>query len=77
MTKEDKEIRFGIVAVEKGYVTTEQVLNALDTQVKEDRSTGKHRRIGMILLEQGYITLVQIDDILKGLERQPGTSETK
>lgn len=68
MTKEDNEIRFGIAAIDKGFVTTEQVINALGIQVKEDISAGKHRRIGMILIEQGHITLKQIDEVLKELE---------
>lgn len=64
------EIRFGIVAVEKGFVTIEQVTHALEVQVKEDIALGMHRRIGMILLEQGHITLMQIDEVLNELERQ-------
>lgn len=69
MTEEDKEIRFGIVAVNKGYATAEQVIAALNIQVKEDISIGKHRKIGMILLEQGDLTLVQIDEVLHELEK--------
>ena len=69
MTEEDKEIRFGIVAVNKGYATAEQVIEALNIQVKEDISIGKHRKIGMILLEQGDLTLVQIDEVLHELEK--------
>ena len=69
MTKEDGEIRFGIVAVEKGLVTPEQVIKALEIQVKENLDTGMHRRIGMILFEQGLITLSQIDEILQTLDR--------
>ena len=69
MTEEDKEIRFGIIAVNKGYATAEQVIEALNIQVKEDISIGKHRKIGMILLEQGDLTLVQIDEVLHELEK--------
>ena len=69
MTKEDKEIRFGIIAIDKGYTTTEQIIDALKIQVNEDTLAGKHRRIGMILFEQGHITLMQIDDVLKEIEK--------
>ena len=66
----DKEMRFGGVAINKGYVTPEQVIDALNIQVKEDISFGKHRRIGVILLEQGFITLMQIDEVLDDLDQQ-------
>ena len=65
MNTEDNEMRFGIVAVEKGFVTADQVVNALEIQVKEDLSSGKHQRIGMILLEQGHITLQQLNEVLQ------------
>jgi hypothetical protein len=66
----DKEMRFGVVAINKGYVTPEQVIEALNIQVKEDISAGKHRKVGMILLEQGHMTLMQVDEVLKELEEK-------
>ena len=72
MNTEDKEMRFGIIAVEKGFVTAEQVVNALEVQVKEDLSSGKHQRIGMILLEQGHITLQQVNEVLQEMGSSPG-----
>jgi len=53
--------------VEKGFITAEQVINALRIQVMEDIEKGKHRLIGPILLEQGLITLSQINDLLSAL----------
>ncbi len=66
----NKEMRFGVVAINKGYVTPEQVIEALNIQVKEDISAGRHRRIGAILLELGLLTDIQIADVLKELEKQ-------
>lgn len=71
MNTEDNEMRFGIIAVEKGFVTAEQIVNALEIQVKEDLSSGKHQRIGMILLEQGYITLQQVNEVLEEIGANP------
>ncbi|MBN1275983.1 MAG: hypothetical protein JXA35_00725 [Deltaproteobacteria bacterium] len=68
----DKEMRFGVVAINKGYVTPEQVIEALNIQVKEDISAGKHRKLGMILLGQGYIIQSQIDEVLRELKQQAG-----
>ena len=53
--------------MEKGFITAEQVINALRIQVMEDIEKGKHRLIGRILLEQGLITLSQINDLLSAL----------
>lgn len=70
MANEDKALRFGVVAVKKGYVSAEQVINALNIQAREDVSNGKHRRVGMILMEQGLLTPMQIDEVLKEMEKQ-------
>jgi hypothetical protein len=61
------EKRFGILAVEKGFITADQVIEALRIQVMEDIEKGKHRLIGRILLEQGLITLSQIEKLLDSL----------
>jgi hypothetical protein len=47
--------RFGTKAVEKGFITVEQLLKAIKTQVLEDLGTHMHRPIGAILFEQGAI----------------------
>ena len=67
METEHLEKRFGILAVEKGFITADQVIDALRIQVMEDIEKGKHRLIGRILLEQGQITLSQIEELLNSL----------
>lgn len=68
METEYLEIRFGVVAVKKGFVTTDQVLKAMKVQVAEDLKSGIHRPIGTILLDQALITASQIEKVLKCLE---------
>jgi hypothetical protein len=67
METEHLEKRFGVLAVEKGLITANQVFEALRIQVMEDIEKGKHRLIGRILLEQGLNTLSQIEDVLKSM----------
>jgi len=67
METEHLEKRFGVLAVEKGLVTAEQVIDAMKVQIMEDVNKGKHRRIGLILLERGLLSLGQIDDVLKAM----------
>ena len=59
--------RFGTIAVEKGFLTKEQLLEALSIQAKENIETDTHRLIGQILLDLGYMTEDQIDDVLESI----------
>ena len=61
------EKRFGILAVEKGLITAEILIEALRIQVLDDIEKGKHRLLGRILLEQGHLNLEQIQSILEEL----------
>ena len=60
------ERRFGSVAIEKGFITAEQIIEILKIQVTENLE-GKHRPIGAILLSQQLMTLEQIEEVLKTL----------
>jgi tRNA U34 5-methylaminomethyl-2-thiouridine-forming methyltransferase MnmC len=64
MEREHLEKRFGLIAVEKGYIKPDHLIEALKTQVVEDMEKGEHRLVGRILLEHGLLTTVQIEEIL-------------
>ena len=68
MSELNNEVRFGKVAVDMGYITMDQMLNAIEVQVKENIAFGTHRKIGMILMEQGHLTLDQIDEVLREIK---------
>jgi hypothetical protein len=61
------EKRFGVVAVEQGFITRDQLFEALKAQVDEDLDWGRHRRLGEILHQQGVMTREQIDKVLETL----------
>ncbi len=63
-----REMRFGVVAVEKGYITPDQLFEALKAQVQEDLERETHRLLGEILLEQDMMTQEQKDEVLKVLK---------
>jgi hypothetical protein len=65
------ERRFGVTAVKKGFITSEQLVEALAIQVAEDISIGDHDLIGKILFEQGLITSAQIDEALNSMVKVP------
>lgn len=67
MDIEHIEKRFGVTAVKLGFITSDQLVEALAVQVAEDISTGDHDLIGKILFEQGILTMEQIDQVLKSM----------
>ena len=58
------EKRFGVVAIEKGYITKDQLDDAIIKQMTDEVLDREHRPIGTILLGQGHITVEQIDEVL-------------
>ena len=67
MEKEPEAIRFGMMAVKKGFVTPEDVVEALKIQESEECSAGQHRPIGRILSNEGHITLQQVGEVLRSM----------
>jgi hypothetical protein len=59
--------RFGAVAVKKGFVTLENLYEAMKIQISEDLEDTDHRLIGLILWEEGYIKTEQINEVLKAM----------
>ena len=69
----DKEIskkycnRFGMIAVGKGFVTADQLKEALTEQADDNLSYRPHRLIGRIFFDKGRITDEQINIVLNEL----------
>ena len=55
------------MAVEKGYVDPEQIIEALEIQITENINSREHRPIGLILAGMGLITRSRIDEVLKAM----------
>ena len=64
------EMRFGIVAIDKGFITAKQLIEALRTQVIGDIEQKEHKLIGTILLEMGLVAREQIDEVVKELAKK-------
>jgi hypothetical protein len=61
--------RFGRIAVEKGFVTLEQVKQAMADQLDDDMNGRDHRMLGTILYDHGYLSESQIEMVLVELRR--------
>lgn len=66
----EPEKRFGFIAIEKGYITPDDLIEALRIQVQENIGQGKHQRIGEILVTKGKMTDAQVEDVLEALSQQ-------
>jgi len=62
--------RFGQIAVENGYVSPEQVKQAVLEQIDDDLAKRSHRLIGRIMLDNGWMTAPQIEKVLTELSRE-------
>lgn len=57
--------RFGMVVIDMGFATIDQVLEALSEQVMDNFNNKHHRRLGEILLEKDWITSEQMEKVLE------------
>jgi hypothetical protein len=65
MTAQSHQKRFGTIAVEKGFITDDQLIEALTVQIRDNMSGKAHRLTGTILFELKYMDARQIDDVLR------------
>ena len=63
--------KFGQIAVKKGFINMDQVIEALTEQLSlhSFRRPRPHKLIGEILFENGWITLNQIEVVLEEISR--------
>ena len=64
---EHYEKQFGIIAFEKGFISAENLVEALKIQVEEEIRYDTHRLIGEILIDRGHITPIQVQNVLDGI----------
>ncbi|HKJ04632.1 MAG TPA: hypothetical protein VJ974_03460 [Geopsychrobacteraceae bacterium] len=60
--------RFGLAAVSLGFITPEQLREAMLEQLNTNLETNVHRLIGEILHEKGWMTLEQVETTLEKME---------
>ncbi len=62
--------RFGKISVDMGFVTAEQLKEALAEQAEDSLSRKPHRLIGNIFFKNGWMTGEQIDIALNELSKK-------
>ena len=56
--------RFGVTAINKGFITKDQFLEAMGVQIDNDLEGLTPRLIGSVLLSMGYMNIDQINEVL-------------
>lgn len=67
---EHYEKRFGIIAVEKGFITADDLVRGLTVQVNDEMRHARHRLLGEIFFDMGLMTDAQIEEVLSSIFRK-------
>ena len=73
VTSESIRKRFGAIAIEKGFITEEQLIRCIEVQIRDEVARERYRLIGEILCEKGYMSKEQCDQVLMELGK-PGSA---
>jgi hypothetical protein len=65
--KTTTETRFGAIAVDKGFITAGQLIEAFTQQAKENIEKGKHTLLGDILVNKGAMTQELASEVLDAM----------
>jgi len=61
--------RFGAIAVQKGFVSLEEIKAAMAEQIDDDINGREHRLLGTILFNDGFTTENEVDKVLQELAK--------
>jgi hypothetical protein len=67
---EHYEKRFGIIAIEKGFITADDLVKGLTVQVEEDLRRISHRLLGEIFFDMGVMTDRQVEEVVSQIFRK-------
>jgi hypothetical protein len=59
--------RFGMLAIEMGFVAVEQIREAMADQLDDDLAGKPHRLLGTILVDRGWMTFREVEMVLEKL----------
>ncbi len=64
------ERRFGVIAMDKGFINADQLWEALIKQEAQVTGDAERRHVGMILKDLGYLSVSQINEVLEGMNAE-------
>ena len=66
----DSRARFGVTAINKGFITKDQLVEAMGVQIEDELKGMELRLIGSILCVMNYMTVEQISEVLRVMSRE-------
>lgn len=69
MTKTGSRKRFGQIAISKGYIEPQHLIDALAIQIESEVNGGRRLLTGEILVEMNLLTQKQVEEIMEEIER--------
>jgi hypothetical protein len=72
---EHYEKRFGIIAIEKEFITPEDLVKGLVVQSEEDLKNISHRLLGEIFFHMGLMTDKQVEEVLSSIFENTSKSD--
>jgi hypothetical protein len=70
------ETLFGIISMEKGFITPDDLINSLIIQTKEHGKHGKQRFIREIFLDQNIMSVKQVVEVCNVIFQNSSTIST-
>jgi hypothetical protein len=64
------ERRFGVIAMDKGFINADQLWEALVAQKAQVTGDAERRHVGMILKDLGYLSVLQINQVLQTMKAE-------
>ena len=61
--------RFGTIAIEKNFITFENLLEALKVQVNKDLEESIHVEIGQVMIQLGYMKKKEVEEVLHSISK--------
>jgi len=61
------EKRFGVIAIEKEFITLDELIKASAVQSQEEIESGTYRLLREILLDQDTMHVNQIEEVVKAI----------
>ena len=59
--------RFGTIAIEKGFITKDQFIDAMAMQIENDLEGSGHWILGSLLSRMDYMTPEQINEVIEAI----------
>ena len=69
MSEDSLAKRFGDIALQKKFITKNQLLEAMRVQIENKIEKAEHKLIGAILIELGYMSEDQVNQVLDTMSR--------